>query len=65
MFETNVCIAVKDSSLTQKASTKTMKPKTIKMFHTKLNAPGIAMETRCEAEQRVGMESPVYKTILF
>ncbi len=26
-----------------------MKPKTIKMFHTKLNAPGIAMETRCEA----------------
>ena len=25
-----------------------MKPKTIKMFHTKLNAPGIAMETRCE-----------------
>jgi hypothetical protein len=26
-----------------------MKPKTIKMFYTKLNAPGIAMETRCEA----------------
>ena len=26
-----------------------MKPKNIKMFHTKLKAPGIAMETRCEA----------------
>jgi hypothetical protein len=49
MFEANVCIVVKESSSIKKASTKTMKPKNIKMFHTKLKAPGIALETRCEA----------------